>query len=114
MASEIEIEIVSDSSQQKPANGNPNEVHIVDVYSAAAYGDFEKLRNFVENDGVSVSHPDGNGYYPLQWAALNNFADICQYIIEVFSQLIELFPVEIELFPVEFMRNFRFAREVEM
>ncbi|KAL1534453.1 protein S-acyltransferase [Salvia divinorum] len=81
-SSEIEIEIVSDSSQQKPANGNPNEVHIVDVYSAAAYGDIEKLRNFVENEGVSVSHPDGNGYYPLQWAALNNFADICQYIIE--------------------------------
>ncbi|KAH6793486.1 Ankyrin repeat family protein with DHHC zinc finger domain-containing protein [Perilla frutescens var. hirtella] len=77
-----EIEIVSDSNQQKPANGNPNEVHVVDVYSAAAYGDFEKLRKFVESDGVSVSHPDGNGYYPLQWAALNNFASICQYIIE--------------------------------
>lgn len=77
-----EIEIVSDSNEQKPANGNPNEVHIVDVYSAAAYGDFEKLRKFVENDGVSVSQPDGNGYYPLQWAALNNFADVCQYITE--------------------------------
>ncbi|XP_057788022.1 probable protein S-acyltransferase 23 [Salvia miltiorrhiza] len=81
-SSEIEIEIVSGSNEQKPANGNPNELHIVDVYSAAAYGDFEKLRNFVENDGFAVSHPDGNGYYPLQWAALNNFADICQYIIE--------------------------------
>ncbi|KAL0356973.1 UNVERIFIED_CONTAM: protein S-acyltransferase 24 [Sesamum calycinum] len=32
--------------------------------------------------GVSLSQPDGNGYYPLQWAALNNFADIVQYIIE--------------------------------
>lgn len=84
-SSEIEIEIVSDSNEQKPANGNPNEVHIVDVYSAAAYGDYEKLRKFVENDGVSVSHPDGNGYYPLQWAALNNFGVICQYIIEVIS-----------------------------
>ncbi|KAG8368569.1 hypothetical protein BUALT_Bualt15G0059100 [Buddleja alternifolia] len=77
-----EIEIVSDSNDQKPSNGNPNEVQIIDVYSAAAYGDFDKLRKFVENDGVSLSQPDGNGYYPLQWAALNNFADIVQYIIE--------------------------------
>lgn len=84
-SSEIEIEIVSDSNEQKLANGNPNEIHIADVYSAAAYGDYEKLRKFVENDGVSVSHPDGNGYYPLQWAALNNFGVICQYIIEVIS-----------------------------
>ncbi|KAL0422479.1 UNVERIFIED_CONTAM: putative protein S-acyltransferase 23 [Sesamum latifolium] len=77
-----EIEIVSDSNEHKPSNGNPNEVHIVDVFSAAAYGDFGKLRKFVEHDGVSLSQPDGNGYYPLQWAALNNFADIVQYIIE--------------------------------
>ncbi|KAL2254509.1 probable protein S-acyltransferase 23 [Sesamum indicum] len=77
-----EIEIVSDSNEHKPSNGNPNEVHIVDVFSAAAYGDFDKLRKFVEHDGVSLSQPDGNGYYPLQWAALNNFADIVQYIIE--------------------------------
>lgn len=79
-----EIEIVSDSNEQKPSsNGNPNEVQIVDLYSASAYGDFEKLRKFVENDGASLSHPDGNGYYPLQWATLNNFANIVQYIIEV-------------------------------
>ncbi|KAL8554836.1 hypothetical protein ACS0TY_002859 [Phlomoides rotata] len=78
-----EIEIVSDSNDHKPSsNGNPNEVQIVDLYSASAYGDFEKLRKFVENDGLSLSQPDGNGYYPLQWATLNNFADIVQYIIE--------------------------------
>ncbi|KAK6136447.1 hypothetical protein DH2020_029803 [Rehmannia glutinosa] len=77
-----EIEIVSDSNEHKNYNGNPNEVHIIDVFSASAYGDFDKLRKFVENDGVSLSQPDGNGFYPLQWAALNNFADIVQYIIE--------------------------------
>ncbi|GFP86830.1 probable protein s-acyltransferase 23 [Phtheirospermum japonicum] len=77
-----EIEIVSDTNEHKPSNGNPNEVHIIDVFSASAYGDFDKLRKFVESDGSSVSQPDGNGYYPLQWAALNNFADIVQYIIE--------------------------------
>ncbi|XP_051146879.1 probable protein S-acyltransferase 23 [Andrographis paniculata] len=77
-----EIEIVSDSSEQKPPNGGVNEVRIVDVYSASAYGDFEKLRKFVEHDRDSLTKTDGGGYYALQWAALNNFADIVQYIIE--------------------------------
>lgn len=76
-----EIEVVSSASgTQKP----PSEVVVFDVLSASAYGDFEKLRKFVEEDGASVSEPDANGYYPLQWAALNNFPDIAQYIIEVF------------------------------
>lgn len=81
-----EIEIVSDSNDQQTSDfRNPNEPAIIDVYSACAYGDFDKLRKFVEVDGVSVYQPDGNGYYALQWAALNNFADIVQYIIEVLS-----------------------------
>lgn len=79
-----EIEIVSDSNdQQNSGFRNPNEPAIIDVYSASAYGDFDKLRKFIEVDGVSIYQPDGNGYYALQWAALNNFADIVQYIIEV-------------------------------
>lgn len=79
-----EIEIVSDSNDQQTSGfRNPNEPAILDVYSACAYGDFDKLRKFVEVDGVSVYQPDGNGYYAIQWAALNNFADIVQYIIEV-------------------------------
>lgn len=78
-----EIEIVSGSNYQQTSGfRNPNEPAIIDVYSASAYGDFDKLRKFVEVDGISVYQPDGNGYYALQWAALNNFADIVQYIIE--------------------------------
>ncbi|CAI9104174.1 OLC1v1002800C1 [Oldenlandia corymbosa var. corymbosa] len=79
--SSSEIEIVSEPSDQKSTSPNPSQIPIVDVFSASAYGDLEKLRQFVENDGVSISKPDGNGYYPLQWAALNNFADVVQYII---------------------------------
>ena len=78
-----EIEIVSDANDQKNSAQNPTEVPIIDVFGASAYGDFEKLRKFVEDDGVSLSKPDGNGYYALQWAALNNFAAIVQYIVEV-------------------------------
>ncbi|OAY45293.1 probable protein S-acyltransferase 23 isoform X1 [Manihot esculenta] len=78
-----EIEVVSSESKTQPEQSpNNNAPTVIDVFSASAYGDFEKLRKFVEQDGASLSKPDGNGYYALQWAALNNFADIAQYIIE--------------------------------
>lgn len=54
-----------------------------DVYTAAAYGDMEKLQRLVESEGCSVSEPDALGYYALQWAALNNRTAAAQYIIEV-------------------------------
>ncbi|XP_015892573.1 probable protein S-acyltransferase 23 isoform X2 [Ziziphus jujuba] len=76
-SSEIEV-VSSDSTTQK----TPSQVVVFDVFTASAYGDFQKLRKFVEEDGASVSEPNVNGYYPLQWAALNNFPDITQYIIE--------------------------------
>ncbi|KAK9149562.1 hypothetical protein Scep_008319 [Stephania cephalantha] len=53
-----------------------------DIYTAAAYGDLEKLQRLVESDGCSVSQPDGLGYHALQWAALNNRTAAAQYIIE--------------------------------
>ncbi|XP_061336393.1 probable protein S-acyltransferase 23 isoform X2 [Gastrolobium bilobum] len=74
-----EIEVVSSGSK-------PNEIYeqppILDVFTASSYGDFIKLRTFVEQDGASVSVPDVNGYYALQWACLNNFHQIAQYLIE--------------------------------
>lgn len=54
-----------------------------DVYTAASYGDLEKLQILVESEGCSVSEPDNLGYYALQWAALNNRTAAAQYIIEV-------------------------------
>ena len=86
-----EIEIVTDSTKDTKNNtaGDhiPAEVVIVDVFGACAYGDLPKLQKFVEEDAISLSKPDGNGYYPLQWASLNNFSDVAQYIIEVCFQL---------------------------
>lgn len=54
-----------------------------DVYTAAAYGDLEKLQRLVEAESCSVTEPDGGGYYALQWASLNNRTAAAQYIIEV-------------------------------
>jgi len=58
---------------------------VVDVYSAAAYGDLERLREFVERGGAAAAlrEPDGNGYHALQWAALNNYPHVALYILEV-------------------------------
>lgn len=92
-----EIEIVSESNDQKDSTQTSNEIAIVDVYSASAYGDFDKLRKFVEKDGASVSVPDASGYYALQWAALNNFADIVQYIINVYVIIIIFLGFSLEI-----------------
>ncbi len=42
------------------------------VSKACAFGDFEKLRAFFDSDPSSINAADASGYYPLQWAALNN------------------------------------------
>ncbi|KMT02711.1 hypothetical protein BVRB_8g193000 [Beta vulgaris subsp. vulgaris] len=53
-----------------------------DVYTAAAYGDMEKLERLVERENCSVSEPDALGYFALQWAALNNRTAAARYILE--------------------------------
>ncbi|XP_078436060.1 putative protein S-acyltransferase 23 isoform X2 [Wolffia australiana] len=80
----LEIESASRSTaDQGSVAQSCSSIHpILDVFSAAAYGDLPKLRKFVEEDKASLANPDGNGYYALQWAALNNFADVVLYIVE--------------------------------
>ncbi|GLT96949.1 hypothetical protein SLE2022_145390 [Rubroshorea leprosula] len=77
-----EIEVVSTESGSKTRQNSEPPTAVVDVYSASAYGDFDKVRKFVEEDGGSLLLPDVNGYYALQRAALNNYPEIVQYIIE--------------------------------
>ncbi|KAK4479509.1 hypothetical protein RD792_015025 [Penstemon davidsonii] len=91
MSSEIEVveEVESrDDRQKQYSDGGPASAAVEDeslrndVYTAAAYGDMEKLQRLVESEGCSVSEPDALGYYALQWAALNNRTAAAQYIIE--------------------------------
>lgn len=67
-----------------------------DVYTAAAYGDLEKLQRLVESEGCSVSEPDNHGYYALQWAALNNRSAAAQYIVEVLEILFDSFCISFD------------------
>ncbi|CAI8618023.1 unnamed protein product [Vicia faba] len=73
-----EIEVVSTDSKPQDHQLPP----ILDVFTASSHGDFQKLRFFVEQDAASVSVPDVNGYYALQWASLNNFHEIAHYLIQ--------------------------------
>ncbi|XP_047332561.1 protein S-acyltransferase 24-like [Impatiens glandulifera] len=92
MTSEIEVveEEEVESRDQNPesavggksAIGGEDENLRDDVYTAAAYGDMEKLQRLVKSEGRSVSIPDSSGYYALQWAALNNRTAAAQFIIE--------------------------------
>lgn len=77
-----------------------------DVYTAAAYGDMEKLQRLVESEGCSVSEPDSLGYYALQWAALNNRTAAAQYIIEVNILLLLEFLLSLFLVGVILIKNF--------
>ena len=77
------LALAADSGGGGVANGVGEDSLRNDVYTAAAYGDMEKLQRLVEEEGCSVSEPDSLGYFALQWAALNNRTAAAQYIIEV-------------------------------
>lgn len=74
-----EIELVTEAQN----NLGHDEQLKNNVYAVATYGDVEALKRLVLEEGCSVSKPDGNGYYALQWAALNNHAAAVHFILEV-------------------------------
>jgi palmitoyltransferase len=91
MASEIEVfedttvekSTAEETSEESSLDSRPEDKSLGDdVYTAAAYGDMEKLQRLVEA-GRPVDKPDGGGYYALQWAALNNRVSAAQYILQV-------------------------------
>ncbi|XP_077215119.1 protein S-acyltransferase 24-like [Tasmannia lanceolata] len=81
-----EIEVIGDGGggdgRDRETAASDGEELRNDIYTAAAYGDLEKLQRLVESDGCSMSEPDPLGYYALQWAALNNRTAAAQFIIE--------------------------------
>jgi palmitoyltransferase len=60
--------------------GKPEE-KIDTISKACAYGDFDKLKAFIETDPSCVNQPDEQGYFPLQWAALNNRVVETNYLL---------------------------------
>ncbi|QDZ25502.1 S-acyltransferase [Chloropicon primus] len=57
---------------------------LIDTLSkACAYGDLDRLGELLkEKDYSLLSTPDAEGYYPLQWAALNNQVHCAKYLLE--------------------------------
>ena len=52
------------------------------VWKAAAYGDFEKLRELSEAEPEALHCPDEQGFFALQWAALNNRVAVLTYLLD--------------------------------
>lgn len=59
----------------------PNET-IDTVWKAAAYGDFEKLRELAQADPEALHRPDEQGFFALQWAALNNRVAVLTHLLD--------------------------------
>ncbi|KAG0454509.1 hypothetical protein HPP92_023525 [Vanilla planifolia] len=53
--------IASSSAAESPAAAEEEALRN-DVYTAAAYGDLEKLQRLVETEGCSVTEPDGGAW----------------------------------------------------
>lgn len=65
----------------QPAQPPPAEL-VDSACKACAFGDFDKLRAFVEADRDAASRPDEQGYLPLQWAALNNRLSETNFLLQ--------------------------------
>ncbi|CAL8466966.1 g6502 [Coccomyxa elongata] len=73
-----QFDAVGTSGTQPNTDASPSER----VRTACAYGNYEQLTAAVEEDPDLLSTPDEMGYYPLQWAALNNRVGIIAYLID--------------------------------
>ena len=52
------------------------------MWKAAAYGDFEKLREISDAEPETLHRPDDQGFFALQWAALNNRVAVLTYLLD--------------------------------
>ncbi|GAB4817761.1 hypothetical protein N2152v2_004807 [Parachlorella kessleri] len=52
------------------------------VWKAAAYGEFEALKRLADANPQLLHEPDEQGYYAVQWAALNNRVAVLNYLID--------------------------------
>jgi palmitoyltransferase len=52
------------------------------IRTACAYGNYDQLSEVAEENPDLLRTPDELGYYPLQWAALNNRVGIIAYLLD--------------------------------
>ena len=52
------------------------------MWKAAAYGDFDRLRELAEAEPAALQRADDQGFHALQWAALNNRVAVLTYLLD--------------------------------
>ena len=57
-------------------------VPVCAVWKAAAYGDFEKLRELADAQPEALHRADDQGFFALQWAALNNRVAVITFLLD--------------------------------
>ena len=57
-------------------------MYLLYFLASRRYGNYEDLREAAEADLSLLDQPDEMGYYPLQWAALNNRVTIISFLID--------------------------------
>ena len=60
----------------------PPEEEIDSPWRACAWGRLDKLQEFLKEDPSCARRTNEEGYYPLQGAALNNRADVIEYLLD--------------------------------
>lgn len=76
----------ADGRAGAPLNGTSNGVD--SIWKACAYGDYDRLWHYAEQQPELINQTDEQGYYPLQWAALNNRVPCCTYLLEHGAEVI--------------------------
>ncbi|XP_065647593.1 palmitoyltransferase ZDHHC17 isoform X2 [Hydra vulgaris] len=61
-----------------------------DIKKASQYGNFSRVRELVEIEGVDINQPDSENVYMLHWAAINNRLEIVQYYLSKGAQVDKL------------------------
>lgn len=78
-----DIQSSSTSSPRTESSQGQSKASTVDnIWKACAYGDLDKLKQLAIQDPALVNQPDEQGYYPLQWAALNNRVAVTSFLLE--------------------------------
>lgn len=59
----------------------PIDFSTYDIIKATQYGNLDRVKYLVDNEGADVRKPDSENVTLLHWAAINNRTDIVQYLL---------------------------------
>ncbi|CAG9463311.1 unnamed protein product [Pedinophyceae sp. YPF-701] len=71
-----------DQPQEKKKEDEPSEDELSTPWRACAWGRIDRLKEMLDKDAECGRRANEDGFYPLQWAALNNRVDTIAYLLD--------------------------------